>query len=68
VTGSGSGVNVSGRVGPSGLVNLVLQRGGIQGSASGKMSKASGSGSWTVSLVGCSGSWTARRASVTGSL
>ena len=36
------GVSVSGDVGPSGFVSLALQRTGIQGSASGKLSGASG--------------------------
>src|SRR3712207_6556938 len=58
----GSGVSVSGQVGPSGSVSLALQKSGVQGSASGKLSGASGSGSWSVSSLGCSGHWTARRA------
>src|SRR3712207_1163871 len=57
----GSGVSLSGEVGPSGLVNLALQRAGVQGSASGKLSGSSGSGSWAVSTLGCSGRWTAQR-------
>ena len=61
VSGGGSGLRVSGQVGPSGSINLALQRGGIQGSASGRMSGASGSGSWVVASVGCSGRWTAHR-------
>jgi len=61
VSGGGSGLRVSGQVGPSGSINLALQRGGIQGSASGRMSGASGSGSWAVASVGCSGRWTAHR-------
>ena len=62
VRAGGSGVSVSGQVGPSGSVSLALQQGGVQGSASGKLSGASGSGSWSVSSLGCSGHWTARRA------
>src|SRR3954454_24813382 len=62
VRAGGSGVSVSGQVGPSGSVNLALQKSGVQGSASGKLSRSSGSGSWTVSSMGCSGHWTARRA------
>ena len=61
VRGDGSGVSVSGQVEPSGSISLALQKSGIQGSASGKLSGASGSGSWTVPTVGCSGQWTAQR-------
>jgi hypothetical protein len=60
-----SGVSLSGQVGPSGSVSLTLQRAGVQGSASGKLSGASGSGSWAVSSLGCSGRWTAQRQTVT---
>ena len=59
------GVSVSGDVGPSGSVSLALQRTGIQGSASGKLSGASGSGRWTVASLGCSGVWTAQRQTLT---
>jgi hypothetical protein len=59
------GVSVSGDVGPSGSVSLSLQRTGIQGSASGKLSGASGSGRWTVASLGCSGVWTAQRQTLT---
>jgi hypothetical protein len=62
VRAGGSGVSVSGQVAPSGSVSLALQKSGVQGSASGKLSGSSGSGSWTVSSMGCSGHWTARRA------
>ena len=65
VRAGGSGVNVSGQVKPSGSVNLALQKSGVQGSASGKLSGASGSGSWTVSSLGCSGRWTAQRRTLT---
>ncbi len=65
VRAGGSGMSVSGQVGPSGSVSLALQKSGIQGSASGKLSGASGSGSWAVSSLGCSGSWTAQRRTVT---
>jgi hypothetical protein len=61
----GSGVSVPGQVGPSGSVSLALQKSGVQGSASGKLSGASGSGSWTVSSLGCSGRWTAQRRTLT---
>jgi hypothetical protein len=61
----GSGVSVSGQVGASGSVTLALQKGPAQGTASGKLSSASGSGIWTVSTLGCSGSWTAQRRTVT---
>src|SRR5215217_2193045 len=46
VRAGGSGVSLSGQVGPSGSVSLTLQRAGVQGSASGKLSGFSGSGSW----------------------
>ena len=59
------GISVSGQVGANGSVNLALQKGPIQGSASGKLSGASGSGSWTVSTLGCSGRWTAQRRTLT---
>src|SRR3954464_15116178 len=62
VRAGGSGVSVSGQVGPSGSVSLALQKSGVQGSASGKLSGSSGSGSWAGSSLGCSGHWTARRA------
>src|SRR3954453_9156921 len=62
VRAGGSGVSVSGQVGPSGSVSLALQKSGVQGAASGKLSGSSGSGSWTVSSMGCSGHWTAPRA------
>ncbi len=65
VRAGGSGVSLSGQVGPSGSVNLALQRAGVQGSVSGKLSGSSGSGSWTVSTLGCSGRWTAQRQAVT---
>ena len=65
VRAGGSGVSVSGQVKPSGSVNLALQKSGVQGSASGKLSGASGSGSWTVSSLGCSGRWTAQRRTIT---
>jgi len=65
VRAGGSGVSVSGQVGPSGSVSLALQKSGVQGTASGKLSGASGSGSWTVSSFGCSGQWTAQRRTLT---
>src|SRR3712207_9561178 len=42
-----SGVSVSGQVGPSGSVSLALQKSGVQGTASGRLSGTSGSGSWS---------------------
>ena len=68
VRAGGSAVSVSGEVAPSGSVSLALQRAGVQGSASGKLSGTSGSGSWTVSSLGCSGHWTAQRQTVTAQL
>ena len=65
VRAGGSGVSVSGQVGPSGSVSLALQKSGVQGTASGKLSGASGSGSWSVSPLGCSGRWTAQRRTLT---
>ncbi len=65
VRAGGSGVSVSGQVGAGGAVSLALQKGPAQGTASGKLSGASGSGTWTVSTLGCSGSWTAQRRTVT---
>jgi hypothetical protein len=65
VRAGGSGMSVSGQVGPSGSVSLVLQKSGVQGTASGKLSRSSGSGSWAVSSLGCSGRWTAQRRTVT---
>lgn len=58
----GSGVSVSGQVGPSGSVSLALQKSGVNGFASGRLSGSSGSGSWSVASLGCSGHWTAFRA------
>ena len=63
VRASGSGVSVSGQVGANGSVSLAVQRGPAQGTASGRLSSASGSGSWTVASLGCSGRWTAQRRS-----
>jgi len=65
VRAGGSGVSVSGQVAPSGSVSLALQKSGVQGSASGKLSGTSGSGSWSVSSLGCSGRWTAQRRTLT---
>ena len=65
VRADSAGVSVSGHVGPAGSVSLALQRTGIQGSASGKLSGASGAGSWTVASLGCSGRWTAQRQTLT---
>ena len=65
VRAGGSGVSVSGQVAPSGSVSLALQKSGVQGSASGKLSGSSGSGSWSVSSLGCSGRWTAQRRTLT---
>ena len=65
VRAGGAGVSVSGQVGPSGSVSLALQKSGVQGTASGKLSGASGSGNWSVSSLGCSGRWTAQRRTVT---
>ena len=65
VRAGGSGVSVSGQVGPSGSVSLALQKSGVQGTASGKLSGTSGSGSWSVSSLGCSGRWTAQRRTLT---
>ncbi len=65
VRAESSGVSVSGQVGASGSVSLALQKGPAQGTASGKLTGASGSGTWTVSTLGCSGSWTAQRQTIT---
>ena len=59
----GSGVSVSGQVGPSGSISLALQKSSVQGFASGALSGASGSGSWAAPSLGCSGQWTAQRRS-----
>jgi len=60
-----AGGSVSGQVGSSGSVSLSLQKSGVQGSASGRLSGSSGSGSWSVASLGCSGRWTAQRRTVT---
>ena len=65
VRAGGSGVSVSGSVGSSGSVSLALQKSGVQGTASGKLSGSSGSGSWSVASLGCSGRWTAQRRTIT---
>jgi hypothetical protein len=65
VRAAGSGVSVSGQVSTGGAVSLALQKGPAQGTASGKLSGASGSGTWTVATLGCSGSWTAQRRTLT---
>src|SRR3954468_9443435 len=46
VRAGGSGGSMSGPVGPRGSVSLALQKSGVQGTASGKLSSSSGSGSW----------------------
>src|SRR3954451_15959880 len=65
VRAGGNGVSVSGEVGSGGSVSLSLQKSGVQGSASGRLSGSSGSGSWSVASLGCSGRWTAQRRTVT---
>ena len=60
-----AGGSVSGQVGSGGSVSLSLQKSGVQGSASGRLSGSSGSGSWSVASLGCSGRWTAQRRTVT---
>ena len=65
VRAGGSGVSVSGQVGPSGSVSLALQKSGVQGTTSGKLSGSSGSGSWSVASLGCSDRWTAQRRTLT---
>ena len=65
VRAGGSGVSVSGSVGSSGSVSLALQKSGVQGTPSGKLSGSSGSGSWSVASLGCSGRWTALRRTLT---
>jgi hypothetical protein len=65
VRAGGSDVSVSGSVGSSGSVSLALQKSGVQGTASGKLSGSSGSGSWSVASLGCSGRWTAQRRTLT---
>src|SRR4029450_13248716 len=47
VRAGGSGVSVSGQVGPSGSVSLALQKSGVQGTASGKLSGSFASRSWS---------------------
>ena len=65
VRAGGSGVGISGQVTPTGAVSLSVQKAGLHGSASGKLSGTSGSGSWSVSSLGCTGRWTAQRQTLT---
>src|SRR5215212_2651141 len=53
VRAGGSAVGISGQVTSTGAVSLSVQKAGVQGSASGKLSGVSGTGSWTVSSLGC---------------
>ena len=65
IRAGGAGVSVSGQVGANGSVSLALAKGPASGTASGRLSSASGSGTWNVSTLGCSGRWTAQRRTVT---
>jgi hypothetical protein len=59
VSSSDSSVNVSGRVGETGAISVVVGRGYQRAAGSGRLSGTSGSGTWRASL--CSGTWTAQR-------
>lgn len=56
-----SSATVTGRVGPDGAVGLNVSTSAASGTASGRLTNASGGGTWQVASL-CSGRWTAKRA------
>ena len=56
-------VNVSGRVGKGGFVNVRVRAGSQGASGSGRLSRTAGGGQWrgTGSMVSCAGTWSAER-------
>ena len=56
-----AGANISGGVGPDGLVTLGVQKSIVRGEGSGRLQGASGSGTWRLPLLGCTGRWSASR-------
>ena len=55
--------NVSGSVGPNGMVTVMVSKGNQSARGSGQLSATDGSGRWVASSGECSGSWTAERRS-----
>ena len=61
LTGAGDATTVTGGVGGSGIVSLVLTRSIATANASGRLKGNGGSGIWRLDALGCSGRWTAAR-------
>ena len=55
--------NVSGNVGQSGAVTVMVSKGNQSARGSGQLSASGGSGHWVAGSGECSGSWTAERRS-----
>jgi hypothetical protein len=55
--------NVSGKVGDTGAVIVMVSRGNQSATGTGRMSATDGSGTWTSASGECSGAWTAERRS-----
>jgi len=58
-----SSFNVSGSVGASGSVTVMVSRGNQSAKGSGQLAASNGSGHWVAGSGECSGSWTAERRS-----
>ena len=58
-----AGVEISGRVDPSGKINATVQRGDQSANGSGRLSSSSGAGTWTgkSSTTACAGRWEAEK-------
>jgi hypothetical protein len=59
----GSGVDISGRVGPRGQVSVQVRQGDQQATGTGRLSETSGGGRWSGASPDqrCGGHWTAER-------
>ena len=55
--------NVSGSVGPNGMVTVMVSKGNHSARGSGQLSTSDGSGRWVAGSGECSGTWTAERRS-----
>jgi hypothetical protein len=54
---------VSGKVGPTGTVTVMVARGSQSAKGTGRLSSTDGAGMWTAGSGDCSGTWTAERRS-----
>src|SRR6266404_555660 len=52
---------VSGKVGPTGTVTVMVARGSQSAKGTGRLSSTDGAGMWTAGSGDCSGTWTAER-------